>query len=294
MSCCDHGRGVYCDVGKELRTAVQAAFDKKAAHDRLSMDGSPELKAAWQDATTRFHAHLEGESEVGTMDLTKLREPSPPDDIEWRIAQAGEKNEQVWAKCLAYITARAIMDRLDDVCGPGDWQVEYREGAGHLQAGIGIKRNDEWVWKWDGTGLLAATEGLSGTDAGKGDFSNAMKRAAVQWGIGRYLYKLPEGWAIVNDSGRFYASKSKKAPAFHWDPPRLPDWATPNGQDPIIAEMESLWLAAQHVGVGADDEKDEAGMNAVEVAISAGDVPALRKAKKWLTDTVENAKAVPA
>ena len=227
------------------------------------------------------------------MNLEQLREPFPADDIEWRIGQAGEKNGKPWAKCLAYITARAIMDRLDAVCGGESWQVKYHEGPGHLQAGIGIKVGEEWVWKWDGTGLLPTTAGLSGTDAGKGDFSNAMKRAAVQWGIGRYLYKLPEGWAIVSDSGRFYAAKSKTAAAFHWDPPRLPEWATPTDHDPIIAEMERLWLDARGVGVGADDEKDEAGMNAVEIAISTGDAKALHKAKKWLTDAIENAK-VPA
>ena len=34
-------------------------------------------------------------------------------------------------------------------------------------------------------------------------------------------------------------------------------------------------------------------MNAVEIAISTGDAKALHKAKKWLTDAIENAK-VPA
>ena len=299
MSCCDHPRGVYCDVGQALRTVQRDAFDKKAAYARIDPDGNPELEAAWQDAKTRFYAHLLGDTqpEAGmSLDLTKLREPFSATAIEWRIAQAGQKDGKVWAKCVVYITGRAIMDRLDDVCGPGDWQVEYREGVGHLHAGIGIKREDEWVWKWDGTGLLATTKGLSGTDAGKGDFSNALKPAALAWGIARDLRNVGELWAIVNDSGRFYAAKSDKAPAFHWDPPRLPDSATPNGQNPIIAEMERLWLDAQGVGVGADDEKDEAGMNAVEIAISTGNVAALRKAKTWLTGAIKDAKgeAVPA
>jgi hypothetical protein len=226
------------------------------------------------------------------MNLTELRTPFPSSDIEWRIGQAGEKNGKPWAKCLAYITARAIMDRLDAVCGPGDWQVRYREGGGHLQAGIGIRVSDGWVWKWDGTGLLASTAGLSGTDAGKGDFSNAMKRAAVQWGIGRYLYSLPEGWAIVSDKGRFYSAKSPKAAAFHWDPPRLPDWAIPTATSPIIREMEALWIDANRHGVGADNEKDLAGMNAIENAITTGDINNLTKAKHWIVSAIDAAKAV--
>jgi hypothetical protein len=37
-----------------------------------------------------------------------------------------------------------------------------------------------------------------------------MKRAAVQWGIGRYLYRLPQQWVRLDERGRFA------------EPPRLP------------------------------------------------------------------------
>jgi hypothetical protein len=58
-----------------------------------------------------------------------------------------------------------------------------------------------------------------------------MKRAAVQWGIGRYLYKLEVGFAHINQDGKYYcpADKSgkKRYPSFRWDPPALPEWALP-------------------------------------------------------------------
>lgn len=179
---------------------------------------------------------------MAAVDFVALKAPFPATDIEWRVGRAGEKNGNVWAKCLAYITSRAIMDRLDEVCGPDNWATDFRHGPGHLQAGLGIRdpETGEWVWKWDGTGLLASSDGLSVTDAGKGDFSNALKRVAVQWGIGRYLYNLPEGWATVSDDGRFYG-KLKSGKGFHWDPPALPGWALPDGSGkPSADETERV------------------------------------------------------
>ena len=52
------------------------------------------------------------------MDLSKLKEPFSENDIEWRVQQSGETNGRIWAKVLAYVTARAIENRLDEVCGP--------------------------------------------------------------------------------------------------------------------------------------------------------------------------------
>jgi hypothetical protein len=54
--------------------------------------------------------------------LSDLKEPFEIHEIEWRIAQRGEKNGTPWAKVLAYVTNRAIMDRLDNVVGPQNWR----------------------------------------------------------------------------------------------------------------------------------------------------------------------------
>ena len=119
------------------------------------------------------------------MNLKDLAEPFAPHDIEWRIGRAGEKNDKVWATCLAYVTNRAIMQRLDDVCGPGNWRNEIKEwttGSPGVLSGISIRvgtaDGSEWVTKWDGAEQ-------TDIESVKGGFSNAMKRAAVLWGIGR-------------------------------------------------------------------------------------------------------------
>ena len=125
---------------------------------------------------------------------------------------------------LAYVTNRAIMNRLDEVCGPENWKNEFKAAPdGGILCGISIKIGDEWVTKWDGA---------ENTDieAVKGGLSGAMKRAAVQWGIGRYLYKLEESWINANENGA-YRGKTKDGTTFKWDAPSLPAWALPKDYD---------------------------------------------------------------
>lgn len=159
------------------------------------------------------------------MDLSKLKDCFEPNDIEWRLQQCGKgKGDKIWGMALAYVTNRAIMNRLDDVCGPENWKNEYKAAPdGGILCGLSIKIGDEWVTKWDGA---------ENTDieAVKGGLSGAMKRAAVQWGIGRYLYKLEESWINANENGA-YRGKTKDGTTFKWDAPTLPAWALPKGSN---------------------------------------------------------------
>lgn len=152
----------------------------------------------------------------------KLREPLPPEEIEWRVQSSGKGSKGVWARVLAYLTARGVMNRLDAVFGPENWRNEYASGPeGGVLCGIAARVGDEWVTKWDGAPN-------TDIESVKGGLSDAMKRCAVQWGIGRYLYDLPVGWADVNPAGKYY-DKLKSGESFRWDPPQLPDWALPGG-----------------------------------------------------------------
>lgn len=173
-------------------------------------------------------------------DITKkLAEKFDPQDIEWRIQQAGLPNGgQPWAMVVPYITNRAIQQRLDDVV-PGKWQDEYKPspcGQGYI-CGISIKIDGEWVTRWDG----AIFENGNPIDPVKSALSNSEKRAGVKWGIGRYLYQLEAGFAkcmIVDKRSstpqgwQFYQTP-KNAPvewSMAWQQPDLPDWAL-RGED---------------------------------------------------------------
>ena len=87
--------------------------------------------------------------------------------------------------------------------------------------GISIKCDGEWVTKWDGSGN-------TDFEAVKGGFSGSMKRAAVQWGIGRYLYNIEATFAVINENGKHYQKGRKDYyKSFKWDAPQMPDWALP-------------------------------------------------------------------
>ena len=168
------------------------------------------------------------------IDWARLSAPFAPSEIEWRIQEAGKTKEgKVWAKCFAYVTNRAIMDRLDEVAGPQNWKNEYKAGpAGGVLCGLSIRFDEEWITKWDGADNPEI-------EAVKGGLSNAMKRAAVQWGLGRYLYGLDVYFAEIVANGRFFSRlpRDKGGDSFKWNPPALPAWATPQNYQPPPTEQ---------------------------------------------------------
>ncbi len=159
------------------------------------------------------------------MDLAKLKEPFPAEDIEWRMQKTGLKNGKPWGLCLAYVTSRAIMDRLDEVVGAEFWCNSFDPGPdGGILCGITIFVDDRFpMTKFDGAENTKVEEV-------KGGLSSAMKRAGVQWGIGRYLYKLTANFADFSDNGRFSSKIDGKW--FKWNPPLLPVWALPSTVKP--------------------------------------------------------------
>ena len=112
--------------------------------------------------------------------LEKLKEPLKIEDVDFRVQSI---NKGGYATILAYKDARVDMNRLDEVCGP-NWQDKYELIDGQLFCSIGIKIDDEWIWRQD-----VGTESM--TEKTKGRASDAFKRAGFRWGIGRELYDYP-------------------------------------------------------------------------------------------------------
>ena len=135
------------------------------------------------------------------MKLGDLERPFPADRIHWRVgATNGEKTKGI---ALAYIDARDVMDRLDDVC-PGKWQATYVDaGNGKTCCQIGIKVDGEWLWRGNGAGE-------TDFEADKGAFSDSFKRAAVLWGICRYLYRIESPWVEIEPRGKSYVIAEKE------------------------------------------------------------------------------------
>lgn len=118
--------------------------------------------------------------------LTLLKAPFPVDSLSWRIGNKTnwdkkekrpiDKTKPVKAQMLVYIDARDVQDRLDEVCGCS-WSNNLKEVSGRMICEITING----ITKSDGAGD-------TDFEGEKGGISDAFKRSAVMWGVGRYLY----------------------------------------------------------------------------------------------------------
>ncbi len=120
------------------------------------------------------------------IDWKALTEHYHPKEVKWRVGSTNK--DKTKGIGLAYVDARTVMDRLDYVVGPENWRDSYHETAtNRVICELGIWVGDRWVTKSDGAGATAF-------EGEKGAISDAFKRAAVKFGIGRYLYELPNEW----------------------------------------------------------------------------------------------------
>ena len=141
----------------------------------------------------------------------QLCEPFAAADVEWRVTKMRNSNSE--GLVVAFIDSRAIQNRLDDVVGPFCWRTrfipwhQYVPKPGKYEnpsetpktpissqlcgLSIYLEERKEWVEKVDGA---------ENTDieAIKGGISDSFKRAAVLWGVGRYLYEIPAKWVSLD------------------------------------------------------------------------------------------------
>ena len=133
---------------------------------------------------------------------TALAAPFPAAAINWKTSNPTAKNTTT--EVCAYIDARDVMDRLDEVLGVDGWSFDWQP----VLMGTN-KKNEPIIMSAKGTITI---DGASKSDVGdmnNGNFqpnkaavSDALKRAAVHFGIARYLYDLPEMRAQVDGSGK--------------------------------------------------------------------------------------------
>lgn len=117
--------------------------------------------------------------------MTLLKAPFPVDSLSWRVGNKSnwdkvkkcpkDPNKPVKAQMLVYIDARDVQDRLDEVCD--NWMNDFKEVNGRLVCNLTING-------------ITRTDGAGDTDfeGEKGGLSDAFKRSAVMFGVGRYLY----------------------------------------------------------------------------------------------------------
>jgi hypothetical protein len=139
-----------------------------------------------------------------------LLSPFDPTEVKFKPAVVSGNR----ALALAYVDSRTIQDRLDEVLGIAGWQDEYEcLPDGSVVCRLRCKIGNEWITKTDVGGQ---SEQPDEGDRRKAAFSDALKRAAVKFGVGRYLYRLPQMWVDYDPQKRQFAK-----------PPRLPAAALP-------------------------------------------------------------------
>ena len=133
------------------------------------------------------------------MNLNDLKKELP---FKWRV----QSTNQYGSNCVAYIDARDVQDLLDEVVGADGWQCKYEEHKGNLFCSIGVyTKHNDWIWKSD-----CGTE--SQVEKQKGEASDAFKRAAVMWGVGRFLYSLDiiKIKEVIQKNNKFYPAHNGK------------------------------------------------------------------------------------
>lgn len=192
--------------------------------------------------------------------LAKLAEPFEPKHITWKPGSATKDGGKCMA--MAYADLRAYQERLDEVCGL-DWSIEYQPwGDTRVIARLtigGVTRSS--------TGEMGSQD-IKNEMGGTVAEAQAMKRAAAQFGLGRYLYDLPNAWVEfdaqrkrITDAGqreldsKYAAWYAKHAPKQEQKPDNPFDESPTK---PVLSEAQYKQLHAlgkQYYGAEWDEQR---------------------------------------
>ncbi len=145
-----------------------------------------------------------------------LARPFPVAAVKWKPGKVTRDKKSALA--MAYMDARMPMIRLDSTVGPEGWEDAYRAVQVGADCGVECALTILGVTKC-GIGVPSKVETL------KGAYSDSLKRAAVKFGIGRYLYAVPSVWCAYDEQKKQLV-----------ETPLLPAWAVPGKDDEIDPE----------------------------------------------------------
>jgi Rad52/22 family double-strand break repair protein len=189
--------------------------------------------------------------------LPHLRRPPAPEAVRFKIQNAAGEAAQV----AAYVDARVVFDRLDLVCGK-EWTARFEELPKPLlpppcdRDGQPLSRPPIHV-RCRLTCFGATREDVGEGEDPKAAFSDAIKRAAVHFGVGRVLYAMRAPWLRAGDGdgelrrnrkGRFVLDERTEA----WCRERYGRWLEERGSRLFGEPLEP------------GDEAGASGLEAVE------------------------------
>jgi len=179
--------------------------------------------------------------------------------FKWRVQ--GRNKDKTKVQITAYIDARQVQDILDKYCEHG-WSNSFYEIAGGIFCKLIIHGpNGETYIRSDAGSRIESDSTDQMFDQGfKAAASDAFKRAAVQFSVGRFLYDQPKVWLPCNEKGQpvderkeviwdlsEYMAKQRKAPV---KPAAVPPQVSsetsapaPQASQPEVKKMTDTILA---------------------------------------------------
>jgi hypothetical protein len=158
--------------------------------------------------------------------LETLSKPFEPREVEVKIQAVNR--DRTRAQVVAYVDARTVLDRLDEAVGPTGWSDSYE---------VLTNGTDDQGRRLVEVKCTLTVLGVSKEDVGEGDslkaaFSDALKRAAVKFGVGRYLYRLPKLWADLDEKGNIKDPEAVKRALLGGEADDTPPWEDKPKQRP--------------------------------------------------------------
>lgn len=196
-------------------------------------------------------------AEATAQKLAALRAWIP--GLKWKLqAKYGDAGQGKVQKgiVVAFIDARDVSERLDNVCGL-EWHAEYSmlEGTGILTVEcaltvLGTTRHDI------GTVDLGKAK-VDKEMAVKAAYSDALKRAAVQFGVGRFVYRLPKVEAQLEQRGASWYIVKAALSELTALSIALSDPAAKAGRYQYIRTLSDMQL--EELPFGYEDDSEEEG-----------------------------------
>lgn len=132
--------------------------------------------------------------------LQELQKPFRPGDVYWKPGSVSKEGGKALA--LPYATLRAYQQRLDTICGL-DWSVSYTPWGDRIICHLTI------------SGITRSSTGEPDSQAERSEIAGtsaeaqAFKRACSMFGLGRYLYHMPNLWMPYDSSTRQFTDQAK-------------------------------------------------------------------------------------
>lgn len=137
----------------------------------------------------------------------RLAAPLPADAIQWR--QSGRpisRDGKHYARFVAFVDAQFVRERLDSVV-PGEWDSELTllppPPAKSDRDGVSVEEDEPIAFKCKLTILGVVREDVGTGRDYKTAASDALKRAAVRFGVASELYSLEQNFVQIDGDGKY-------------------------------------------------------------------------------------------